>query len=88
MVEMNTIASSFGVLCGRVSDMHRYIAKRYSDFSPAEVEAQVANFANRDESTLKGIVEAFAKSYKLYGETKRRGVVVVIIGNSERNCYD
>lgn len=78
-VELNTIASSFGCLATKTSDLHRYVVGRLArtDLDPSRLPANPA---------LVNIADALAEGVKAHGA--EGGVVLMVVQPGEKNAYD
>lgn len=77
-IEINTIAASFGGLASRTTEVHKHVlnvlgrSKEASELLPND--------------PAKGIVDAIANAWKLYGSEK--AVVMFLVENVQRNIFD
>ncbi|MCO5561883.1 hypothetical protein L7F22_015508 [Adiantum nelumboides] len=86
-VEINTISSSFGPLCTRVSDLHRHLASSasYRGISPL---LDVGNMPlNEALATLAAGLAAGHKAY-MQGRPLGDAVVLFVVQDGERNVFD
>jgi glutathione synthetase len=85
-VEFNTIASSFGGLASRVSEMHRFLLQSgaYPDAPQLRLDAIPLNPAARE------LAAGLAAAHVVYGEAGRgrEKVVLFIVQPGERNVFD
>ena len=79
-IEINTIASSFGGIGSRVTELHRYIQDSYADSDDKTTEKLPTNCAA--QGLGKGIVTA----WNLYGN--KSAVVLMVVQGSENNRVD
>lgn len=102
-VELNTIASSFGALSSRTSDLHRFLLERYGTGSSPEAAAMRKHYGVGSEGfhldaqlpenvTLQRIPDALAKAFRLYcSDTTSKvddPVVLFVVQGGERNFAD
>ena len=86
-VELNTIASSFGSLSTRVSELHRYLLTLHPSFAEASVD-QLPK-----QNALKGFAAALALAHTENCAAQGWGpdsdaVVVMVVQPGERNAFD
>ena len=83
-VELNTIASSFGSLSTKVSQMHRYLLTLHPSCSEATVDQLP------EQNALRGFAAAIALAHT--ENCKEQGmdnaVVVMVVQPGERNAFD
>ncbi|KAJ1544791.1 hypothetical protein HK096_007127 [Nowakowskiella sp. JEL0078] len=87
-VELNTIASSFGSLSTRISELHHYLAEysisAISDFTQG-------SWKLAQNISINGIPKAIAAAYNQYKATadvNSKLVVVMVVQPGERNVFD
>lgn len=87
-VELNTISSSFGPLCSRVSELHRYLARSTKGFFGVSPELTVDKLPiNRALETLAG---GLAAGYRAYAERAKAedAILLFVVQDGERNAFD
>ncbi|KAF8420367.1 hypothetical protein EV426DRAFT_675210 [Tirmania nivea] len=85
-VEFNTIASSFGGLATRVSQMHKHLYRigAYGD-APYINEASLP-----DNPATSGLADGLAKGHNAYGEgvVSKETAILFLVQDGERNAFD
>jgi glutathione synthase len=84
-VELNTIASSFGSLSTRVSELHRYLLTLHPTLSDVDV-SQLP-----EQRALQGFAAAIALAHNENCKAQKLGadaVVVMVVQPGERNAFD
>lgn len=85
-VEFNTIASSFGGLATRVSQMHKYLYRigAYGD------APYINEFSLPDNPALTGLADGLAEGHKAYGEgvVSKEIAILFLVQDGERNTFD
>ena len=87
-IELNTIASSFGVLSEKVSGLHAHLAADAADSTVNDATA-AGNLPTNNARAI--IVDDFADAVSAYGrpgEEGREKVVVMVIQPGEKNSID
>lgn len=87
-VEFNTIASSFGGLAAKVSDLHRFLDEQAA--YPEHASSLLANKALPANPSIDDLSEGLVVAHKAYGpaKTDRMTCVVMIVQDPERNTFD
>ncbi|KAI9762623.1 MAG: hypothetical protein M4579_000241 [Chaenotheca gracillima] len=87
-VEFNTIASSFGGLAARVSELHKYL----HSISAYTADPLISSSALPNNKSIASLTEGLAASHELYGPSKSEPsltrCVVIIVQDPERNVFD
>ncbi|ORZ19344.1 glutathione synthase [Absidia repens] len=81
-VEFNTIASSFGSLSTRTSELHKYLLSSVDDYG----HGQITMDQLPDNDAVESIALGLASAWKLYGKPNAR--VMMIVQPGERNAFD
>jgi glutathione synthetase len=84
MIEVNTIASSFGPLAWGVNQLHQHLVTKYN--IPIELEN-----LKKEKNPKENIITAFKQAHDLYcdfGIVEKSPIMIVIIGRNERNRND
>lgn len=93
-VELNTISSSFGPLCSKVSDMHRYLAQSTSYY---HVSPHLLRDNMPRNDALHTLAAGLAAAHKVYeqrtagtgaSEDGSAPVVLFVVQDHERNAFD
>lgn len=87
-VEFNTIASSFGGLSSRVSDLHKYLSSIGA--YPDSISSLVNDSSLPPSTSVPGLALGMAKAHEAYG-TSVAGLptcVIFLIQDPERNVFD
>ncbi|TNN32970.1 Glutathione synthetase [Liparis tanakae] len=77
-IEINTIAASFGGLASRTPDVHRQVLKVAGRLEESQ--------RILDNNPAKGLAEAVAKAWELYGS--ERAAVMFLVEENQRNIFD
>lgn len=87
-VEFNTIASSFGGLASKVSDLHRFL--RDQGAYPGDVASILTPSSLPDNPSIHGLSRGLVAAHEAYGRAKtgRKTCVVMIVQDPERNTFD
>ncbi|KAI8096912.1 glutathione synthetase [Halteromyces radiatus] len=81
-VEFNTIASSFGSLSTRTTELHKYLLSSIDNYGEGQITADQLP----DNNTVDSIAQGLASAWKLYGKSNAR--VMMIVQPGERNAFD
>lgn len=90
-VELNTISSSFGPLCARVSEMHRYLVKSTS-FCDLSAKLCSQNLPKND--ALHTMTVGLATGHNTYCKRRRiqsaskDPIILFVVQDGERNAFD
>ncbi len=87
-VEFNTIASSFGGLSTRVSDLHRFLLT--SDAYPPETSDIITHDSLQSSKSIQSLAAGLASAHRAYGSSRssRPSCVLFIVQDPERNIFD
>jgi glutathione synthase len=87
-VEFNTIASSFGGLSNRVSEMHQHLAS--IDAYPEEIGSIVNNSSLPPNTSIPSLALGLAKAHEAYGASSKQlpTCVIFLVQDPERNVFD
>ncbi|UZJ51042.1 hypothetical protein CBS101457_000362 [Exobasidium rhododendri] len=86
-VEINTISSSFGPLCTRVSDMHRHLTSS-SSYDAVSPHLKLSNMPKNEAlSTLAAGLAAGHKAY-LDATSSSDARILFVVQGEERNVFD
>ncbi|KAI9300522.1 glutathione synthase [Cunninghamella echinulata] len=81
-VEFNTIASSFGSLSTRTTELHKYLLSSFDNYGSGQINQDQLPENHTVETIAKGI----ASAWNLYGNKNAR--VMMIVQSNERNAFD
>ncbi|KAI8335375.1 glutathione synthetase [Chlamydoabsidia padenii] len=81
-VEFNTIASSFGSLSTRTSELHKYLLSSVDNYG----QGQITLDQLPDNNAVESIAHGLARAWKLYSKPNAR--VMMIVQPGERNAFD
>ncbi|PWN25270.1 glutathione synthase [Jaminaea rosea] len=90
-VEFNTISSSFGPLCTKVGEMHRFLLDQTSYYDAAP---EILNEPSLPRNTaLTVLVNGLAAAHRVYARTCKNWTrhslrILFIVQESERNAFD
>ncbi|PWN18071.1 glutathione synthase [Microstroma glucosiphilum] len=92
-VEFNTISSSFGPLCQKVSELHRSLLMQTDYYSSALDQLQLDNLPKNTALTL--LSDGLAQAHKAYlaesgwsGKKEDTPRVLFVVQEKERNAFD
>lgn len=90
-VEFNTIASSFGGLASKVSDLHRHLLR--DDAYPGEAGTLLGRAMSNtlpSNPSVESLAAGLIESWHQYGpvKTSRVKCIIVIVQEPERNAFD
>lgn len=87
-VEFNTIASSFGGLSSKVSDLHRHLSS--IDAYPESAAGLVNDSSLPPSTSVPGLARGMAKAHEAYGSPSSGlpSCVIFLIQDPERNVFD
>lgn len=90
-VELNTISSSFGPLCARVSEMHRYLAKS-TNYCGASSALRSENLP--ENKALQTMAAGLSAGHEVYCQRRfgkrstNNPVLLIVVQDGERNAFD
>lgn len=88
-VEFNTIASSFGGLAAKVSEMHSHL--RTHEAYPDNVNQIMSPDALPSNSSIQGLAKGLVAAHRAYGPSlteQTQQCILVIVQDPERNTFD
>jgi glutathione synthase len=87
-VEFNTIASSFGGLSTRVSELHQFLNS--IDAYPEEISSIVNSSTLPANSSIPSLALGLAKAHEAYGPSSKQlpTCVIFLVQDPERNVFD
>ncbi|KAI8988918.1 glutathione synthase [Pilobolus umbonatus] len=81
-VEINTIASSFGCLSTKTTQLHRYLFTAMGEYAGDQIKMNQLP----DNQTMESIAQGLADAWKLYNNPK--ACIAMIVQPNERNAFD
>ncbi|KAI8366713.1 glutathione synthetase [Radiomyces spectabilis] len=81
-VEFNTVSASFGSLCSRTSELHKYLHVAVDNYANGMIKLNQLP----DNRAIDALANGLACAWKVYGKPDAR--VLMIVQGGERNIFD